>query len=152
MPAWITITSSDLNDYLVGAQVNALKTAALASGQTDPFPRVMADIVERARREIQACPTNKLSATASTIPPELKSQACYLIIEAMQARLPGLKLTEEQRTLISDAKDYLKRIAKCEIPITEPPDPLADQVQRQGDIELVTKPTRKATRDKLAGL
>lgn len=152
MPAWITIAAADLNDYLVAAQFSALKSAALGVGQTDPFPRVMADIVERVRREIQACPTNKLSATANSIPPELKTQTCYLILEAMQARLPNLRLSDDQRTLISDAKDFLRRVAQCEIPITTPDDPLAEQVQRTGDIELVTKPTRKATRDKMAGL
>ena len=88
MPAWITISLTDLNDYLVGAQVNALNSSALASGQSDRFTRVMTDMVNRIRTKIEGCPRNFISATALTVPPELKWVACYLIIEAMQAACP----------------------------------------------------------------
>lgn len=123
MSAWITITAADLNDYMVAAQVSALRTAALGSGQTDPFGRVMPDIVERIRLKIQSCPSNRLSATAQTIPPELKWAACYLILEALQVRIPSLKLTEDQKNQVDRAVTQLDRIADCKDRVSEPDDP-----------------------------
>jgi len=123
MPAWIIIATTDLNDYLVGAQASAIRLAAVATGQTDRFLRVMPDVAARIRSEIQACPRNALSLTANSIPAELKTIACNLIIEAMQSGIPGLELTEDQRNLIRDGRDYLKRISKCEIAVTQPIDP-----------------------------
>lgn len=121
---WIVIAESDLNDYLVAAQMDALKNAALASGQTDPFPRVMPDIASRIRAEVRGCAINKVSNLANSIPPDLKADACFLIIEAMSARLsPALPLNQDQKDACREARAYLKRIAACEVPITQPDDP-----------------------------
>ncbi len=149
---WITIVVTDLNDYLVGAQVSALRTAALAAGQADPFTAIMPDIVNRIRLKIESCKTNRVSATALTIPPELKWIACYLIIEAMQVRLPALKLTEDQKNQVKAAKDELNLIAKCDSVVSEPTDPLEPgDAQVGGAIEIASKTTRQFTRDKLSG-
>lgn len=151
MSGWIVIADSDLNDYLVAPQMEALRTVALAGGQTNPFARVMADVAQRIRAEIQACATNQLSATANAIPPSLKSHACALIIEAMQTRLP-LPLSDEQKQAAADAKEWLKRIAACEIKVEEPTDPMARSVQEGGQIEVVQKTDRVATKTTMAGL
>ena len=133
MPAWISLSLSDLNSYLVGAQVNALNTAALAAGQSDRFTGIMTDMVNRIRVKIEGCPRNHISATPLTIPPELKWVACYLIIEAMQTAVPGLKLTDDQRNQIAKADDQLTRIADCKEVVSIPNDPLTPaDVQRGG--------------------
>ena len=147
MSAWITLSLADLNDYLAGAQVNALNTAALAAGQTDRFTNLMTDMVNRIRVKIEGCPRNRVSATPLTIPPELKWVACYLIIEAMQAGVPGLKLTDDQRDQIIRATDQLNRIADCKETVTLPPDPMnPPDVQRGGSTQLVTRTRRLASR------
>jgi hypothetical protein len=46
--AWISITESDVTSRLAGAEVAALKTAAIASGQTDP----VAEIIEQVTDEV----------------------------------------------------------------------------------------------------
>jgi len=122
--SWIVITAADLNDYLVGAQAAAVRTAAVAAGQADRFTKVMPDVAARIRNEIESCSRNRLESTSNSIPPELKTIACHLILEAMQAGIPGLALTEDQRTLIRDGRDYLKRISKCEIAVTAPSLPI----------------------------
>jgi hypothetical protein len=153
MPAWLTISLTDLDDYLVGAQVAALNSAALAPGQSDRFTRVMTDMVNRVRAKIESCPRNHISATPLTIPPELKWAACYLIIEAMQAGVPGLKLTDDQRNQISRAADQLNRIADCKEVVSIPADPLVPaDVQRGGQIKVVTSTTRIASRDQTRNL
>lgn len=146
MPAWITIQLADLNDYLAAAQVNALNTAALSSGQTGRFNRLMPDMINRIRTSIESCPRNHLSATPLTVPPELKWVACCLIIEAMQSALPSVRLTDDQRVQIACAKDKLNRIAACEESVSIPNDPLnPPDVQRSGQTRLVTS-TRRETR------
>ena len=147
MPAWVAIQLSDLNDYLAGAQVNALNSAALAAGQSDRFTKIMTDMMNRIRVKIESCPRNHISATPLTVPPELKWVACYLIIEAMQAAVPGLNLSDEQRNQIGKANDQLTRIADGREVVSIPNDPLTPvDVQRGGQTQLVTHTRRTASR------
>jgi hypothetical protein len=147
MPAWVTIQLTDLNNYLVGAQVTALNTSALASGQTDRFTQIMTDMVNRLRARIESCPRNYISAAALTVPPELKWVACYLIIEAMQAAVPALKLTDDQRNQIAKADEQLTRVSEGRDVVSIPNDPLTPvDVQRGGQTQLVTHAPRVASR------
>ena len=52
MPNWITLTLADLNDYKVGELVEALRTEALASGQSDPMPRFLTAVTDEVRAAI----------------------------------------------------------------------------------------------------
>lgn len=150
---WITLQASDLNDYLVGAQAAALRNTALASGQVDPFDTIMRDVVDRVRNEIRGCARNNVSLTPYTIPPDLKSTAMALIVERMQQRIPQLKLTDDQKSAADNARDYLKRIARCEVPITAATDVLVpDDVQRGAPIAVVRSRPRKYTGHGLGGL
>jgi len=150
---WITIAVADLNNYLVGAQVTAVNTAALASGQTDRFTEVKLSVISRIRNKIETCLSNHLSATALTIPPSLKQCACLLIIQGLQSSIPSLKLSEDQKKLIETFESDLTAIAACKLTIEEPTDPLEPpNAQRGGPIEVVKSTTRKATRDTLSGL
>lgn len=147
---WITISAEDLNDYQVAAYINAARTAALEAGQADPFDVVMPDIVNSVRDEVRACPRNRVSATPLSVPPSLRSQTIYLIIEAMQGRLPGFALDDGIKTLVKDAKERLKRISLCEMPIDQPDDPLAvDDVQRGGLVETVQAGNSGNSREEL---
>jgi hypothetical protein len=154
MSAWITIVAEDLNDYQVAKIIAAARTKALAAGQADPFLAVMPDVINRMRDDIRGCVSNVVSATPLTIPQGLRSEAIYLIIESMQARLPGISLTDELKTLISDAKKRLVRISKCEVPIEIPDDPeTTPEVQRSGGLaEGINVPPRTVTKDTVSHL
>ncbi|MDB6022613.1 MAG: hypothetical protein JWQ04_2470 [Pedosphaera sp.] len=146
---WITISLTDLNDYLVGAQVNALNSTALASGQAARFTKVMTDMVNRIRTKIEGCPRNHISATPLTVPPELKWVACYLIIETLQAGIPGLLLTADQRNQIAKANEQLTRIADGKEVVSRPGDPLMPvDVQRGGQAQLLSSSRRIASRER----
>src|SRR5258708_39927634 len=121
--------------------------SAVAHGQTGRFTKVMTDMVNRIRAKIEGCPRNHISATPLTVPPELKCAACYLIIDAMQAGVPGLKLTDHQLNQIVKAGEQLTRIADCKQVVSIPNDPLTPaDVQRGGQIQLVTRSPRLACR------
>lgn len=149
--AWTTISSDDLNHYLVAAQVSAMRSAALGAGQADPFTEVMPTVIARIRA---ICSTNGkvISATANSVPPELKDIACYLILEELQTRLPGLVLTDEQRRQTDNGRDYLKQIARGDALVSDPLDPITPPVQQGAPIKVITSRTRLATRDTLKGL
>lgn len=150
MSAWVVLTAENLNDYLVAAQMNALRTAALASGQSDPFASVMQDRCNYIRNRISK--RIQISATAYAVPPELKSQACLLVIESMQARIPMLKLSEDQKNLIKQAYKDLDIAATDDFPISVPDDPMDPGVQSGNAVEVVLRPSRRVTRTKLEGL
>ncbi len=153
MATWITISPEDLNDYQVAAYVNAARTAALDAGQSDPFDQVMPDIVARVRAEVRGCARNRVSVTPLSVPPDLRSHTILLIIEAMQARLPGIPLDEGIKTLITDAKKYLQRVANCEIPIGLPTDPeLVADVQAVQGTPRITAPERNFTSTAAEGI
>lgn len=122
MTPWITLTPADIDDYLVGAQVAALRTAALSAGQSDPVDEAITAITSEIRNYIRSCPSNVLSLTPGTIPPELKRHACALIIEAAQPRLK-LKLSDDQRTAADNARKLLDKIAACRYAVAAPLDP-----------------------------
>jgi hypothetical protein len=123
----VTIAVADLNDYLVAAQMTALRTAALGSGQSDPFTNAMHDRCNYVRNRIAG--RVQLSATAYAVPPELKTQTCYLVIEAMQTRLPVLRLTEDQRTAVRRAYDDLAIAGTDDFPISTATDAQDPDVQ-----------------------
>ncbi len=153
MTAWISITPDNLNDYLAAAQVSAFRTKALAAGQSDPLVEIITDVARRIRTEIRGCPSNRVSATDGALPPELKSTAIALIVEAAQTRLPGLKLTDEQKRAADNARAYLLRIARCEVPVSAPDNPQEPPTeQRGGRVEVVGSRSNPLSANRLQGL
>lgn len=148
--AWPVIVVGDLNDYQVGAIMDALRTAALADGQADPFDNIMHDRCNYVRNRISK--KIQISLTPYAVPPELKTCACWLIVEAMQTRLPGLSLSEDQKSQISRAYKDLDIAATEDLPISVPTDPVTPAVSTGVGFEQISKPTRKASRTKLDGL
>lgn len=151
MSAWIVIAAADLNDYLVGAQAAALRTAALAAGQADAFANVMHDRANYVRNRLKGrC---RVSATAYAVPPELKAQTCLLILDDLANRLPMLKLTPEQSRRVDRAYADLDLAGTVRLPISTPEDPEAAAVESEsGGITVVDKPSAKLTKDDFAGL
>jgi hypothetical protein len=96
-----------------------LKTLAI-SDQSNPIDEIIDDMTARVRAEISGNRNNLLNAERTKIPQDLKSFACYLILESAQTRLPDLKLTADQVRLADDARDSLKRIAQGEVPVSVP--------------------------------
>jgi hypothetical protein len=118
MSDWITISPTDLYDYLAAEQAEALRSAALGAGQNDPLPTLIADVVARIRAEIAGCAANTLSPAADSIPAELRGAALALIVEAAEVRLPSLELSDDQVRLANAARALLKRVADGDLRMT----------------------------------
>ena len=90
MPAWITLTVTDLPVAKVSALVDQLGSAALGTGQANPLPEIIANVTARIRAEIAAGGKTTLDAVATKIPPSLKSLALRMVLREGQSRLNAL--------------------------------------------------------------
>ena len=138
----------DLYAYLMAAQVDILRKCALGKNQGDPVEEIIRDISLKIRAQIASNKKNALSQQPYAIPPELKSEACILILEVAQTRIPGLKLTADQIRLADQARLQLQKVINGEIIIPIPEDCLMG-VQRS--IEVISYRPRVATDRHLKG-
>ena len=127
--AWTVITVDDLYSRLVGAQVDALRNAAVGDNQTGDFVfnDVMPDITARIRQYIASNPRNRLSQTAMSVPPECKWMAVWLTLQDMIGRLSiAIPLNDDQKSQVAAANKDLNLLRSIEAPwlaISTPVDP-----------------------------
>jgi len=117
--SWITFTPDELNEYLPAAWLRALRTKALAVGQADPLPELIAEVITQVRTRL-ASGGYPLEQASNTVPPVLRTAVAFMTIALAQARLPGLALTAEQRAQIENAEAMLKKIEAREVAIEAP--------------------------------
>lgn len=153
---WINITAAVLKTGKAAALVEAYATAALGAGQTDPTAEVIASVSDRIRTEVQSCSKNRISATAGAIPPSLKSLAIRMIIWELQSRLNvlnSLPMSDQDQSDHRDDVRYLERIARCEVVIETPDDPMpVANVQSGGYVETVQEGSSGNSREELSRL
>lgn len=125
---WSPITEADLLARKMAPLLNALRTAALASGQEDPVDAVIPDVVARIRTKVASCATNLVDSTAGTIPDGLKALACRMIIREAKGRLE-MELTEDERTQQTIDERELTAVARCELVVDQPELPVPPPVQ-----------------------
>lgn len=149
---WITLTLSDLHTAKAAALVSALRTAALADGQTDPLPEVITSVTNRIRMEIAAGGRTVLDADATKLPPSLKSVALRMVVAEGQSRLNidnALPLSDDDREQLRQDIRFLERIAKGEITVEQSDNPeSAPSVQAKTGSPRIT-PRVRDTQDHL---
>jgi hypothetical protein len=151
MPAWINLIADNLNAYLVAEQVEALRAEALGDGQADPFTEIAPDIIRKVRSYIASNPDNVVDAAELTIPPELKTDVCYLIIAPMLGRL-GLALTKDQDKQLDLAHSTLIALREKKLLVSKPDNAIEPEVQGSTGVEIASSTPRRATSEGLRGL
>ncbi len=149
--AWATLTEAKFLQHCTGAEVTAIKSAALASGQTEPLTDTLAKVVQEVRGYVAAFGQNTLGLGV-TIPSELENAACAIARYRALNRLPVKSLltpTREQE--YRDALALLRDVAAGRFAIEQPETP-STQVMAGPGVEVASNTTRKATRHKLSGL
>lgn len=116
--AWAEITESHVQTRLAGAELNALKTVALANGQANPLTEIIADAVNETRGY---CAARYTLGPDGTVPGKLVSATLAIIRYRFITRLP-LKtlLTEERKAEYRDALTLLRDVAAGRFAIEEP--------------------------------
>lgn len=146
---WTTFTETDLDRYINAVQGGLIRSLVLAEGQEDPFAESLADVVAMIRAAVASSPRNyELDADPATIPADLKWVCGFLVVPALQARIPDLALTDDQRENVRRADAYLRQIASGAIKI----DPEQQSEKGGAAVEVASKTARKFTRDSLDGL
>jgi hypothetical protein len=149
---WITLTVTALNDAKAATLISAVQTTSLASGQGDPIPALISQIVEELRGAIGFSGKYGVSETEGTIPPNLKDMAVQKIVRICKRRLEQT-LNQDDR---DDEASYQKRldyIRRGEWPIDQPDDPLATAPSTpNGKVSEVRAPARRFTRAQLDNL
>jgi hypothetical protein len=149
---WISITPDDLNDTKVAALVDACRTKALGSGQTDPAPRIIENAVARIRSEIKGCAANILDRDMAKIPKDLKPLTMRMIVRELESRLQ-IELKDDEREEWRHDLRYLERIARCEIPVLAPDNPeTVESVHVPAGTPLICPKKRFLTRQKMEGV
>ena len=149
--SWNTLTEAKFLQHCTGAEVTAIKSAALASAQTEPLTATLAKVVQEVRGYVAANRQNALGEGV-TIPDELEAAACAIVRYRALNRLPVKSLlTETRQGEYKDALSLLRDVAAGKFAI-EQPETASDQVIGGPSVEVVTETTRRATREKLSGL
>jgi Protein of unknown function (DUF1320) len=149
--SWIILTETDIATGITGPELNAVKTAALKSGQTDPVPDTISQVVLEVRGRVAACSQNKLGS-GTTIPDELKASAIDIMVYRLCKRLPGAVVLTPQRDKANDtALALLRDVARCEFRIEQPAS-VTSQVIAGPAVQQVSGSARSATRDTMRGL
>ncbi len=148
--AWVTLTENDVERALSGAELAAFKTAALATGQEDPLPGILASVVREVRGRVAACQRNKLGPDG-TIPDECEAHALSMIAFRLINRLPGMsKFLEARQKASDDAAQFLRDVALCHVAITQPEEESAEET---GSLSpSISGRTRTFTRDLQDGI
>lgn len=147
---WITLQQSDLAAYASSPQYAAITAGLLVPGQTGRFAAVMADVCSDIRAALRI--NYQTSALANSIPGQAKKCACYLIIEALQASISTLKLTDDQKELIKKQMEWLAAVKAGTEAIDLPSNPSTDAVQLPRGVEVASSTCRLATRETMRGL
>lgn len=149
---WITLSASDLNDAKAATLISAVANNALASGQSNPVPNLIAAIVNELRGAIGFSGKYQVSETEATIPPNLKDMAVQKIIRDCKKRLEQ-QYTQDDRDDESTYQKRLERIHQGEFPIDQPDDPMLSAPSTPlGKVSEVVPPARRFTRAQLDGL
>lgn len=142
MKSWISITGNSIRDYLLPIQLEALLK------HLDPLDEIITDIVARVHAEIRTNPNNRFHAGSTLVPKELKQATCHLVIEALQSRIPNLKLSDDQVRNANNARTFLKRVAMAELAIQTIK--TINELTRAVEVARIRK--RQATMETLMGL
>jgi phage gp36-like protein len=117
--AWQSVTTAEIKTRLTGAEVTALQTAALASGQTDPLPDIVTQVVGEVRGYVAA--GGYTLGTGETVPSTLYSATLAIIRYRIATRLPVKAILTQDRKDENDAAiRLLERVADGKFAVEEP--------------------------------
>jgi hypothetical protein len=123
--AWAALTAAEIKTRLSGPELTALQGSALASGQSDPTPEVIAQVTNLIRGYIAV---KYPLGTAGTLPPEIKDAAIAIARWRLIGRIGiggagGMMSSEPRKAEYEEAIALVKSIAEGKFAI-ELPDPI----------------------------
>lgn len=151
---WITPTAATVKARITGAEFEALKSAALASGQS--ADTLVTDCLSRIIQMIRGYVGNRHTlGTAGTIPDELESALGALWVHEFISRVPGTErlLNERRVKAKEDALTQLRDVSSGRFSIVPPTSEAPSAQQAAGPaLQLASSSIRENDRESLTGL
>ena len=116
--SWITLTENDIKRRLVGPELAAYRSVALAEDQEDPLSAVLEDVLAEVWGRVAACSKNTMGAPG-TIPASCKRHALALATWDLLIRVPG-NINDDRTKAHDDALEFLDQVAGCKVGIESP--------------------------------
>lgn len=151
--AWVTVAKSDLLGFLNSDQLDVINAGNKDAGQTDDrIVQVIPAVVAEMRDDIENNGQAVVDANTATVPPGLKSTAVWLCLELLSLSTTiTLKLTDEQKDKIKNARERMERVRKGEQKVSMPLTTADPSMQTNGAYAVSQNPV-ECTREKLSGL
>lgn len=112
--SWRAITEDDLFSGMNKQEISAVRTKALADGQSDPVAEVIAQVTMSIRESIRSCKDNRLHPDATYLPEAAILHAVPIIRHRLGTRFGGLiKGGEDRLEEYRRANRYLDQVAAC---------------------------------------
>ncbi len=150
---WIELSISDLNEARAAPIITAVQTTVLASGQPDPVPFLISQVVQEIRGMIGFSGKFPLDGdSADSLPPNLKDMAVQKICRVAKGRV-NMPLNETERQDESVYQTRLKMISEGKFPIDIPDNPAqVNPSLPQGKVTNIQGFKREFTRKDLRNL
>ncbi len=135
MLTWIEIHAEDVANYLANDQLQLLRTQHLGESK-DPLLAIIGDVCNFLKSFVPR--VWQKSTTPNAVPTGCKLLAIFLIIEALQSRVPEFQLSTDQVRNAQNARHALERLTQVwekEIKEEKNPDPKTDQTSTEQRIE-----------------
>jgi hypothetical protein len=121
--AWRALTTVDVQTGLSAQEIQAVTTYALAPGQTDPTPSVIASTMNQVRGYVAAKFGGTPIGAEGTIPDELVDSAIDIAVWKLVLRFPGKLMANDARktkyeTALAQLKDVARGLFIVEMPTT----------------------------------
>lgn len=119
--SWTTLTvDTDLARRITAPELTAARSAAIAAGQDDPVPGVLAQAIDEARGYLAARPAGSMGP-AGTLPPQVHAAVLDITIWRALTRLNVARLlTDARRQTYADAIALLRDIAAGRVVVEAP--------------------------------
>jgi hypothetical protein len=116
---WIILTAAMLQSRISAPEYNALTSAVIASGQSDPIPQLLSDVTERIRMAIRS--GGETLGAVNTIPASLRRSALAIAKHDLFSRVSALRnIAETAKTDAEKAERTLERLEEGKLKIEAP--------------------------------
>lgn len=150
---WIELALADLNEARAAPIITAVQTTVLGSGQPDPIPFLISQVVQEIRGAIGFSGKFPLDGDSDdSLPPNLKDMAVQKICRVAKGRV-NMALNETERQDESVYQTRLKMILDGKYPIDIPDNPATvNPSLPQGAVTNIRGFRREFTRSTLRNL
>lgn len=150
--AWRTVTEQDLLQKFSSDELEALRSAGLASGQADPIAGHIVQLVNFVQGYIAANPANTVGP-AGMLPERLILPAIDCLLVDVSSRVAGLliDLNDTRKQARKDALTLFAQVASGHYAVEQPTTP-GDDNSAVVAVEQANANPNNATRESLAGL